>query len=218
MTELREFLDAQVAEHSPTNPPDIAFIEQRVSVRRRRRRAAAALVASGAVAAIGVLAFQLQGPGNGTDPAKDLAGPSASPSAAPRDDRQGEVAPNSAFSCVEQYSPAAVATRGFAFDGTVRSIDKGPRQSDTNVAGADSWDVTFEVNEWFSGGDSRSVVVSMFRPMAASDDRPAAYGEGTRLLVSGEDLTGGASFLAWSCGFTRYYDPDTADEWRAATT
>ena len=116
------------------------------------------------------------------------------------------------------FPPAAISRRGFAFDGTITAIDEGSSKTGTSLAGSDSWDVTFEVHEWFGGGDAASIVVSMFRPMPASDDRPAAYGEGTRLLVSGEDLPGGASYLAWGCGFTRYYDTGTADQWRAATT
>jgi len=46
-----------------------------------------------------------------------------------------------------------------------------------------------------------------------------SYGVGTRLLVSGEPRWGGAPLtdaIAWGCGFTRYYDPATADAWRNA--
>ena len=218
MTELREFLDAQLAEHLPTGQPDFARVERRVTARRRHRRGIFVVVATAAVATVGALALLWPDSGTGTDPSKEVAIPTASSSAAPDDERQGEVAADGAFSCVEQYSPAAVGTRGFAFDGTITAIDEGSQQTGTSLAGAESWEVTFEVNEWFSGADTPSVVVSMFRPMPASDDRPAAYGEGTRLLVSGEDLAGDASYLAWSCGFTRYYDADTANQWRAATT
>lgn len=217
MTELREFLDAELEKHSPPGQPEIASIQHRVTVRRQRRRAATGLVGAAVITAVGVVAFQLQGPSVGTDPSP-LARPSTSPSASPSDERRGEVAANSTSSCVEQYSPAAVATRAFAFDGTVTSIDEDARQTDTSLGGADSWEVTFEVHEWFSGGDAQSVVVSLFRPIPSSDERPAGYEEGTRLLVSGEDSVAGASYLAWTCGFTRYFDSETADQWRAATS
>lgn len=219
MTELRDFLDEQVSQHVPAGRPEMAEILQRASARRRHRVAAAAGITAGAVAAVGVLAFQVLGPGNASDSRDDLAVPSPSSSAAPADSRRGEVAPETAFSCVEQYSPAAVATRGFAFDGTIISIDTDAGGTSTTSLATDSWQVTFEVHEWFVGGDGvREVTVTMFRPMPASDDRPAAYGEGTRLLVSGESQTGGADHLGWSCGFTRYYDPETATDWRTATT
>ncbi len=46
-----------------------------------------------------------------------------------------------------------------------------------------------------------------------------SYTVGTRLLVSGEFSQEGTSLqdaIIWGCGFTRYYDPTTADAWRTA--
>ncbi len=51
---------------------------------------------------------------------------------------------------------------------------------------------------------------------------PPAYEVGKPLLVSGEPRWGGAPLkdaIAWSCGgFTRYYEPSVAAEWRTATS
>jgi hypothetical protein len=52
----------------------------------------------------------------------------------------------------------------------------------------------------------------------AGDDTPL-YEEGTRMLISGEPRWGGQPLddaIAWSCGFTSYYEVNVADEWRAA--
>ena len=44
---------------------------------------------------------------------------------------------------------------------------------------------------------------------------------GTRLLVSGEDRWDEGAMkhpIVWSCGFTRYYDRETAAAWRDAVS
>ncbi len=57
---------------------------------------------------------------------------------------------------------------------------------------------------------------------AVSDSRQLtspSYTVGTRLLVSGEipqEETSLQDATVWGCGFTRYYDPTTADAWRTA--
>jgi hypothetical protein len=134
--------------------------------------------------------------------------------------------PDSAVSCVKEYSPQEVARRSFAFDGTVTGIgqattgrsDRGP----LSLAG-----VTFEINEWFKGGSEDTVMVDLPPPVAAGRSREgsessSAYEVGTRLLVSGEPRWGGLAPLkdpiAWGCGFTRYWDQKTAEDWRTAST
>jgi len=55
---------------------------------------------------------------------------------------------------------------------------------------------------------------------SSADPSVPAYEVGTRLLVSGAPRWGGAPLdaaIAWPCGFTRSYDPQTAAEWAAAT-
>ena len=214
MTELRDFLDAQVGAHCPSSQPDIAAVRQRVSARRRHRRVLALVSVSTVAVAVGGVAFGWQDSGGG--PPADIAAPSPSVSSTPTDGRRGEVALDGMSSCVEQYSPAAIPTRGFAFDGTVTAIDRD--SSPTGSIGAGAWHVTFAVDEWFVREDGSEVVVTISPPMPATDAGPADYAEGTRLLVSGETNTGGAQYLAWGCGFTRYYDPKTANEWRSATS
>lgn len=121
---------------------------------------------------------------------------------------------SSAALCVAYYSPASVAKRSFAFDGTVLGIAEGT----TNRPGMGDVDliaVTFDVTEWFRGGSEATVTVDMARRAAAVGDR---------LLVSGEPRWGGAPLtdaIAWGggeCGdFTQDYDESVAAAWRAAT-
>jgi outer membrane murein-binding lipoprotein Lpp len=125
-------------------------------------------------------------------------------------------------SCVEAYSPAAVSGRGFAFDGTVARIGDGttdrPGRGSLNYAG-----VTFAVNHWYVGGSGASVTVDMAPPDSGTRlvEAGPTYEAGTRLLVSGESRWGGEDLedaLAWGCGFTRYYEAETAEDWREATS
>lgn len=123
--------------------------------------------------------------------------------------------------CVEQYAPPALAGRAFAFDGVVVAI--GPSVSDRGGEGDLGLPgVTFEVLEWFSGGDTPTITVDMQPPVTSSadpGDPGHAYDIGSRLLVSGEARWGGPALedpIAWGCGFSRYYDPDTAKDWSQA--
>lgn len=139
-----------------------------------------------------------------------------------RPDAHGPLAEAGEASCVEEYSPAAVAGRGFAFDGVVVAIgstvtDRG----DGDDLGLDG--VTFEVRDWFVGGTGRTVTVDMAPPLAgheaSSADGPS-YAVGSRLLVSGEPRWGGPPLedpIAWGCGFSRYHDAATADSWENAS-
>ncbi len=83
--------------------------------------------------------------------------------------------------------------------------------------------VTFQVHEWFKGGDANSAVVDMTQPSTTAkgiDETVPSYQVGTRLLVSGMPRWGGAPLdeaIARGCGFTRYYGPERAAEWAAAT-
>lgn len=121
-----------------------------------------------------------------------------------------------AASCVEFYSPETLGNRDFAFHGVVVGI--GPSVSDPGDDGdLNSAGVTFEVREWFVGGDAEEVTVDLqsIGEGAAEDDLP--FQVGARLLVSGEPRRGGApldSPVAWDCGFSRYYDEEIATTWR----
>ena len=104
-------------------------------------------------------------------------------------------------SCVETYSPAAVATRAFAFDGVVTAID-GER-------------VTFVVGTTFRGNLASGETVTLTARGMTGGSVTSAGGpdlvQGSRYLVAGEDV------FAWACGFTQPYDPAVAAEWEAAT-
>ena len=64
-------------------------------------------------------------------------------------------------SCVEAYSPAAVAGRAFAFDGTVLAI--GPARSNRPGVELPLSGVTFSVHRWFRGGTGSTVIVDLDR-------------------------------------------------------
>lgn len=150
-----------------------------------------------------------------------LDGSSRDGSQNPTADRRGPLPDGGAASCVESYDPKAVTGRAFAFDGVVVAVgdsvsDRGD-EADLGLPG-----VTFEVREWFSGGRGGTVTVDVQPPTTGSNDPSDpgyAYGVGSRLLVSGEGRWGGSpleSPIAWGCGFSRYYGPETATAWRDA--
>lgn len=119
--------------------------------------------------------------------------------------------------CHEEYSTEALPNRAFAFDGTVaKIIEKVDEEAHPEVGYVDA---TFEVHEWFTVDGPEQVVVQMMPPGIVTSAGDADYNVGSRLLVSGEPRWGGQpldSPVAWSCGFTRTYDSDTASEWRDA--
>ena len=139
----------------------------------------------------------------------------------PTADRTGPLPGGGDASCVESYSPQALSGRSFAFDGIVVRIgasvsDRGDG-GDLNLPG-----VTFVVREWFSGGQGDTVTVDMQGAAVepASLELGDAYDVGSRLLVSGEPRWGGSPLaqpIAWACGFSRYYDAETAAAWRDAS-
>jgi hypothetical protein len=196
---------------------------------RHRRRVWAAL-GSGAVGTLAVVAGLLvtTGPG-GQGATPPIAAPARSttqpglPSGTPAVGRTGHGAVpfGGSQDCVAAYSPAAVADRAFSFDGTVTAI--GPSLPNRPDMDPGLVAVTFRVNQWFRGGSGATVTVDWYSPgqrNSATDPSLASYGVGSRLLVSGEPRRGGApsdSPVAWTCGFTRYYDPHTAADWAAAT-
>jgi len=123
-------------------------------------------------------------------------------------------------SCVEWYSPATLQNRDFAFDGIVVGVgpsvsDRGD-DGDLNLAG-----ITFEVGEWFAGGDADEVTVDLQNLSEGTAEEDLPFELRARLLVSGEPRWGGVpldSPIAWGCGFSRYYDEDTATAWRESST
>jgi len=100
--------------------------------------------------------------------------------------------------CVEQYDPASLARRAFAFDGTVASIE-GDR-------------VTFTVNQGFRGVNGGTVTLDA----PGMTGTAITLGGGPNLVVGERYLVAGDATFVWSCGFTQPYDAAIAAEWTAA--
>lgn len=206
----RELFARIVNQPSPTLPAPRAVGLAPARRRRRRwalslvgRRWALSLVAGTAAAVAAFVAFGVGWDGSRPEP----------PASGSVDVFAGHQAPQS---CVESYTPEALARRAFGFDGTVAGIG-----SAASTAGLpDGYvPVTFKVHRWFRGGAGATVVVTMPRPEGSSGQDSAAYRIGSRLLVSGEPRYGGAPLadpIAWACGFTRSYTPGEAAAWGEA--
>ncbi|GAA3244354.1 hypothetical protein ACFO1B_32040 [Dactylosporangium siamense] len=211
----------RLADHVPVRPvPTEALLRGGRAARRGQRRlnvvaatAAVAVVLGGGVAARGLWGGSGdlgQAPPATPSPATSFAATPYNPITG----RTGALPEGGIFDCVERYSPETVATRAFAFDGVVAAI--GPARSNRPDMGQlDLVAVTFTVGEWFAGGSEPNAVVDMYP--AVNINGTAAWAIGSRLLVSGGPRWGGAPLdaaIAWPCGFTRYYDPETAKSWR----
>lgn len=132
----------------------------------------------------------------------------------------GPLPDTDATSC-PGYSPALVAGKDVALDGTVTDIgeQRFPRlPGETEADGY--FAVTLRVHDWYRGGPGETVTLHMGSPYLTTPDGENAltYDIGTRLLVSGMvgDIEGRGP-ISEGCGFTRYYDETTAAEWAAAT-
>ena len=214
--ELR-LLFAEDAEGAPHPDGLAARARGRAGQTRRRTVWGAGLLAAASVTGV-VLGVQAMAP-PAAPPTTAAPEVSSDPQDAPQSTLKGALTGSAMASCVEQYSPTTVAGLAFAFDGTVTEI--GPGRTDRPGQGALGYaGVTFEVTEWFHGGDGSTVTVDVSAPtdvVVSGEDVPS-YAPGTRLLVSGQPRWGGAPLddpIAWGCGFTRYYDEATADRWRA---
>ena len=220
--QLRDLLAADAAA-APRAVGLAAGALRKVRHRRRVRAACGTGLVAVVVVATGVLTVDGFGPTPQNSPAAVSVGPAgdgASPSPDPAPVPTAAPAQGAAASCVEAYSPTAVAGRAFAFDGTVTAI--GLALSNRPGVELALSAVTFRVHTWFSGGSGDTVTVDLDSPGLVSSTEPSVppYEIGTRLLVSGEPRWGGAPLdaaIAWSCGFTRPYDAPTAAEWAAAT-
>lgn len=184
---LHELRRADPAQSSPAPSESKARIWARIQEatmddnrsHRRRRWAWIAGAGTAAVAGIAALALLLN-PGSGApDPTND---------------------PGTGIgSCVETYSPETLASRAFAFDGTVTAID------------GDS--VTFTVNEAFRGdlGDSITLKAAGMTGTSVTSAGGPTLTVGERYLVAGDDQ------FVWACGFTQPYDEAVAGEWAEVT-
>ncbi len=134
----------------------------------------------------------------------------------PVDHRSG-LTSQFAASCMSRYWPEMVRDRAFAFDGTVESVET---RVDTKLPteGSQSQElpwVTFKVNQWFKGEESSEVGIWV-PPHPQEGVWPLESGD--RLLVAGEYRWGQPPEdpLAWGCGFTQLYIPETAEQWADA--
>ncbi len=208
--ELRQLFDED-AEAAPVAPDLVEQARRRVRRHRQVRIAwGAGLLVAASVTGVVVL--------GGPDDAPDGVPQSKPPSSGPT----GPVGDSGLTSCAFEYSPRTLADRAFAFDGTAVSV--GPARTERPGNGGGYVGTTFEVHEWFAGGSGTTVTIDMAPPADARSDENSEYAPGyalgDRLLVSGEHRWGGATMddaIAWTCGFTRYYDEATADLWRSAT-
>lgn len=107
-----------------------------------------------------------------------------------------------AAACIEVYTPANLGNRDFAFDGTVTGIDQGA--DDLAVR------VTFEINRVYLGDLGSSVTLTASGVGPDSEGGPG-LAVGDRLLISGDE-----DFM-WTCGFSRTWSADMADEWDSAS-
>lgn len=146
-------------------------------------------------------------------------GDQAEPKPAAAGAEQQGSSTSTAASCVEVYSPEALASRSFAFDGTVTSIET---RTDPKLPKGQQevpW-VTFDVSTWFIGGSEPTVGIWMDGLNVDTSAGTITAQEGTRLLVAGEPRWGGKPLddpLAWTCGFTQPWSEQALREWTAAT-
>lgn len=123
-------------------------------------------------------------------------------------DPRGSVDDSSNSYCAISYMPDRLKRMDFALAGVVSDIEPPRRDQSLYI-------VTFNVADWYSGGNGEErVQVAMPNPQpeSESEELPDPFERGTVLLVSGQEAGGVKE--AWGCGFTRYFDSETADVWR----
>lgn len=212
MPDLKSVLTKYVDANTPTLQPSYEPFLGRVRKRRTRRirwmMGGSIAAAVAVVAAVVVPILKQAGSGDWITTA-----PSG------RTHHTGAVPSGQAASCAYAYSPRAVSQyTDFAFDGTVTGVGRHPSDQFYDLP------VRLHVNAWFRGGPAHTVVLDMplSSPETWHEDAAPPVTVGTRLLVSGKTPTANNSLhhhaVAWSCGFSRYYDPQTAAAWRSAIT
>jgi hypothetical protein len=107
-------------------------------------------------------------------------------------------------SCVEQFSVDALASRSWAFDGTITEVV--PAKDLESGAPEDIvTSVTFRVDRWYKGGSGDTVTVKTYNipGVQASNEGPDPS-VGARILASGEDD------YIWGCGFSKPFSEENA--------
>jgi hypothetical protein len=212
-------LFAEDADRAPTRVPVI----EKTARRAPHRWTSRAVWGAGVLVAASVAGLALLAGGWRVSTPSENAAAASAPSSAPLipDEQTDDVPvsrtgalPGDATGMCRIYSTRFLATLEAAFDGTVTAIEpaRPSRIGRTWVIPA-----TFTVNEWFRGGSADTITVGLPLPASEADGPPVDVG--TRLLVSGNtpgDAPADSTWRAWGCGYTRYYDEATADNWRAA--
>lgn len=108
----------------------------------------------------------------------------------------GEPLGGAAADCMV-YDEATLLAQELAFDGTLVA------------ASADGDQATFEVHNWYRGGDTAEIVLAAGGLLGT--DAQALIGTalevGERYLISARDG------VVWACGYSVTYDTDLAAEW-----
>ncbi len=166
-----------------------AAVEEAPNYRPRRRVAVAGLLAA-ALATAAVVGFVLVDGGE-PKPAADASW----------------LVGETAFSCIEQYSPETLPNRTYAFEGVIVAVD-GPVDAPSEEAGSGTTAVTFDVDRWFWGGTGKQVSLRTYATPSSTGDVDGSVG--AHLLVSGD-----GDFL-WACGFTQPFSEDLLKAFQAA--
>jgi hypothetical protein len=189
---------ASLARMSARVQEDIMVSNDSAPARRRLVIPAAVATVLTGIAMVVVVGGARPGPeAPGTSPGIAMASPSQPVSSAgPSPEGAGAVL---TASCVERYSPTAVADRDFAFDGTVTEIDGD--------------EVTFRVGRRYSGpaDDTVTLTATGMTGTAITSAGGPSLEVGERYLVAGDD------HFAWACGFTQPYDASVAADWARST-
>lgn len=233
MPDLKESLTRYVQEETPSSFPPFSTVRARARHRSHHRAAGLSLVA--AMLVVGGTTVTVRHLDKHRVPTSTTAqasspGLNRTHSQGLGSSRAGAVPlGNATPSCVESYTLQTLAEQAFAFDGTVLSL--GAARSDRALGLTDDpgyIGVTFTVTEWFRGGNPPQITVDMLPPSSAPTATSGgegnsvggpSYGVGSRLLVSGGPRWGGPPLqnpVAATCGFTRYYQQQTAAAWRQA--
>jgi hypothetical protein len=103
-------------------------------------------------------------------------------------------------SCVEQFSEDTLASRSWAFDGTIERVVV-PEDPESQAP----TEVVFTVNRWYKGGSGSTITVKTYsRPGSVDSADGPDPSIGARVLASGEDV------YLWSCGFSVPYTTENA--------
>jgi hypothetical protein len=194
---------AATAERAPSSAGLYLRVRRGLAIDRARRYGAPIM----GVAASLVVASIVWQTANGPRPSPPSAGGPVLV-----EDRSGAVASGGGLDglCEYAYSPSepeGISQAEFAFAGNVVEITPPPEGRDA------AYRVTFEVADWYKGGDTARVTVDMQNPFGLGETQEflGEYEVGQSMLVSGS--TEGNGYESWTCGFTRYYEKSLADSW-----